>query len=356
MRLYFLLVIFAVSFLSAQKLQYDEINNDKNLPLVAFVTTGGTIAEKYDPEKGGLVPFLSGKELIASIPDLKKYANYRVYNFSSIDSSQMTPEIWLRLSKTVDSILDDPKVRGVVVIHGTDTMAEGSFFLDLTLSSNKPVVFTGAMKAASDPYSDGPSNLIDSIVQICSDMSKDWGVTITMNSYINSSRSAMKTQTTNPQTFESKEKGYLGYIHNKRVYRFNDRLYRVHLPRPKKLPRIEIIFDYAGADGESLRYAVDNGAEGIIVEGMGSGNVNKPMYEAIKYAIDKGIPVVITTNVFYGAIYADYSDFGGGASLKKLGVILSGDLRASKSRILLMLSLPEVGKNWQKMEKYFNLP
>ena len=353
---YILLFISVICFLSAEKLKYDEVGNDPKLPLVAIVTTGGTIAEKYDPQKGGFVPTVSGKDLIANVPDLKKYANFRVYSFSSIDSSQMTPQIWLRLSETVDAILSDSKIKGVVITHGTDTMADGSFFLDLTLSSNKPVVFTGAMRAASDPYSDGPPNLIDAVSQVCSDMSKDWGVTVTMNSYINSARSVMKTQTTNPQTFESKEKGYLGYIHDKRVFRFNDRLYRIHLPRPKKLPRVDVIFDYSGADGSLLRHAVDTGVEGIVVEGMGSGNVNKAMYEAVKYAINKGIPVVVTTNVYYGAVYADYSDAGGGESLKKLGVILSGDLRASKSRLLLMLSLPEVGKDWKKMEKYFNLP
>ena len=353
---YVFILICAIFSLSAQDLKYDEINTDPDLPLVAIVTTGGTIAEKFDPKSGGLIPALSGADLIGNVPELKKYANFRVYSFSSIDSSQMTPEIWLRLSETVDEILADPKVKGVVITHGTDTMAEGSFFLDLTLTSNKPVAFTGAMRPASDPYSDGPPNLIEAVMQICSDKSHDWGVTITMNSYVNSSRTVMKTQTTNPQTFESKEKGYLGYIHDKEVYRFNDRLYRIHLPRPKKLPRIDIIFDYSGADGSALRYAVDTGAEGIVVEGMGSGNVNKPMYEAIKYALNKGIPVVVTTNVFYGAVHADYSDVGGGESLKKLGVILSGDLRASKSRLLLMLSLPEVGKNWKKMEKYYNLP
>lgn len=206
---------------------------DKNLETVVIVTTGGTIAEKTDPKTGASVPALSGEDFIKSIPELSKMANIKVINFSNIDSSQMTPEIWAKLTKVVDKALKNNKVKGVVVTHGTDTMAEGAYFLELTLKTNKPVVFVGAMKNASDPYSDGPSNLLNGVAQVISKNSYDFGVTVTMNQYINAARNVRKTQTTNLQTFKSGEKGYLGYIFNKKVYRFNKRPFRLKLPIPK---------------------------------------------------------------------------------------------------------------------------
>jgi len=239
------------------------LSNNPDLPMVAIVTTGGTIAEKVDLETGASVPALSGAELIEAVPSLSDVANIKVVNFSNIDSSQMTPELWYELSKTVDKILEDTEITGVVVTHGTDTMEEGAYFLDLTLTSDKPVVFVGSMRNASDLSPDGPANLLNSVIQVCSQKARDWGVTVTLNQYINSARDVRKTQTTNVQTFSSGEKGYLGYICNGKVYRLNDRLYRQRFPLPQELPKVVLISTYAGADGSLVRYAVDSGAKGL---------------------------------------------------------------------------------------------
>lgn len=331
------------------------IGKDPNLPTVAIVMTGGTIAERTDPKTQASVPSGDGEELL-NIPGLKKMANFKVAEFSNIDSSQMTPEMWLRLSGLVDDILKDPKVKGAIVTHGTDTMAEGAFFLDLTVESKKPVVFVGAMRNASDPYTDGPFNLINGVVQVLSDKAQDWGVTVTMNQYINSPRDVEKTQTTNVQTFESGEKGYLGYIFNFEVFRFNDRLYKMILLRPKTLPRVDLIMDYAGSDGSLIRHAVDKGAKGIVIESFGAGNVNLSVFEAVKYAIDKKVAVVITTRVPNGSVFPVYGDKGGGKSLADAGAIISGNLNSTKSRILLMLALPLVKENHVALNKYFDNP
>lgn len=237
------------------------LSNNPDLPMVAIVTTGGTIAEKVDLETGASVPALSGAELIEAVPSLSDVANIKVVNFSNIDSSQMTPELWYELSKTVDKILEDSEITGVVVTHGTDTMEEGAYFLDLTLTSDKPVVFVGSMRNASDLSPDGPANLLNGVIQVCSQEARDWGVTVTLNQYINSARDVRKTQTTNVQTFSSGEKGYLGYINNGKVYRLNDRLYRQRFPLPQELPKVVLISTYAGADGSLVRYAVDSGVK-----------------------------------------------------------------------------------------------
>jgi len=287
------------------------------------------------------------------VPSLSKVANIKVVNFSNIDSSQMTPELWAKLSRIVDKTLEDPKIKGAVITHGTDTMSEGAYFLDLTLKTNKPVVFVGAMRDASDVSPDGPANILNAVIQVCSKEAKNWGVTVTLNEYINSARDVRKTQTSNVQTFNSGEKGYLGYITMGKVVRFNDRLHRTRLPLPAKLPKVVLLSDYAGSDGSFIRYAVDSGAEGIVVESVGAGNVNAEEFKAIEYAISKKIPVVITSRVYHGSVLPVYADQGGGATLKKSGAILAGDLISAKARLLLMIALPYVKGNHKELEKIF---
>jgi L-asparaginase len=323
------------------------------LPTVAIITTGGTIAEKINPTTGGAVPAVSGNDLIEAVPELKKIANIKVYNFSNIDSSQMNPEIWAKLSKKVDEVLKDRNIKGVVITHGTDTMAEGSYFLDLTVKSKKPVVFVGAMRNASEISPDGPANLRDAVIQAGSENAKRWGVTVTMNQYINSARYVVKTQTTNVQTFQSGEKGYLGYINNGKVIRLNNRLRRRRFSIPQNLPDVPLIKMYPGSDGRFVRHAIEIGAEGIVVEAVGAGNVNKEMYAAIKEALDHKIPVVITSSVTHGGVFPAYGDVGGGAMLQKEGAILSRHLKGPKARLLLMLAIPELGIDRDRLAKLF---
>ncbi|MBI5345591.1 MAG: asparaginase [Chlamydiae bacterium] len=347
------LFLFIILFFSKQAFCDENINPD--LPTVAIVTTGGTIAEVIDPKTGAVVP-AEGGEFFKGIPLLYKVANIKHVPFSNIDSSQMTPEMWANLSKAVDEVLKDSKVVGAVVAHGTDTMAEGSYFLDLTLKSKKPVVVTGAMRSASDPYPDGPFNLLNSVYQVLSKNALDWGVTINMNQYILSSRDAEKTHTTNPQTFSSGEKGYLGYVFNGEVFRFNDRLYKQRFPVPEKMANVDIFFDYAGAGPEALKFMVDNGADGIVIESLGAGNVNSAVYEGIQYALKKNVIIVLTSSVPYGGVFPIYGDVGGGASLAKEGVIFSRHLRGPKARLLLMVAMANVGKDRNKLEAIFANP
>jgi len=327
--------------------------NTKGLPNVAIVITGGTIVEVNDPKTGASVPAESAEDVLKAVPELKQIANVTIVPFSNIDSSQMTPAMWAKLSKVVNDLLKDPKIKGVVVAHGTDTMAEGAYFLDLTITEKKPVVFVGAMRNASDPHSDGPPNLIDALAQVVSDKSYDWGVTVTLNNYINAARFVEKKQSTNVQAFSSGDKGVRGYVINQKVFRVNDRPAGQVLPIPETLPRVDIIQDYAGSDGSFVRYAVDQGAKGIIVNGFGSGNVNVEVYNAIVYAISKGVAVVITTTVPEGGVFPFYGTMGGGQTLKEAGAIVSGDLPAAKARLLLMLALPVVKSDHAQLYHYF---
>ena len=323
------------------------------LPTVVVVTTGGTIAEATDPKTGGAVPTLTGEGLMAAVPGLSKLARIEVVNLCNIDSSQMTPAIWAQLSAKVDEVLRRSGVAGAVVTHGTDTMAEGAYFLDLTLKSRKPVVFVGAMRDASDVSPDGPANILNAVTQVLSPKARGWGVTVTLNQYVCSARNVRKTQTTNVQTFTDGEKGYLGYIAMGKVQRFNDRPPRISLPIPAKLPDVALITQYAGSDGRFVRHAVNSGAAGIVVEGVGAGNVNAEINESILYALKKKVPVVVTSRVGHGAVMPIYGDAGGGETLEREGAILAGDLPGPKARLLLMLALPRVGDNHSRLKEFF---
>lgn len=324
------------------------------LPKVIIVTTGGTVAMKYDAAAGGVVPALSGKDLIVAVPGLDKVANIETVEFCNIDSSQMTPEIWRKLSAKVQKILERSDVRGVVITHGTDTMAEGAFFLETTLKSKKPVVFVGAMRSASDLSPDGPANIYNAVLQVCSPQAKGWGVTLTMNQFINSARHVRKDETTNVQTFDSGEHGYLGYIIGDRVIRFNDVLIKNKLPLPDSLPEVPLFASYAGDDGKFIRYAVDHGAKGLVVVGVGAGNVNKEVFLAIKYALSKKLPVVVASRVRHGGVYTLYGDEGGGSSLVKMGAYLAGDLDSYKARLLLMIALAQRDMTLEKLKTFFS--
>lgn len=352
-------VIFSTTFLFAKnqdlKTQFIGNKKNKNLPTVAIITTGGTISEVNDPKTGSSVPG-SLENTIKNMQDISSLANIKLVEFSNIDSSQMTPEIWANLSKVVDSTLEDRNIIGAVITHGTDSMAEGAYFLDLTLKTKKPVVFTGAMRNSSSPYSDGPFNLRNAVIQILSNPPKNWGVTVSLNEYINAAREVVKTNTTNPQTFESGLKSYLGYIFEKNIYPINSVLYHNKFPIPKKFPKVFIFQDYAGATAQVLKFMADQTPDAIVVEGLGAGNVNSEVFEGIKYAIEKNIIVAITSVVPHGGVFPIYGDVGGGDSLKKAGVIFSIFLRADKTRILLLLAIANVGKDKEKLSHYLLNP
>lgn len=324
-----------------------------NLPKVVVLATGGTIAMKVDPETGATVPALSGEDLVNAVPELRQLANIQVVNFSNIPSEYMNPEIWCNLSKKVDDILAHSDVKGIVITHGTDTLEETAYFLDLTLKSDKPVVCIGSQRSASEKDTDGPRNLLNAVKIVLSKQSAGKGVMVVLNHYINAAREVRKTHTSNVETFQSGIYGYLGYVDLDRVIFFRESIRRQKLALPQILPRVDLIAMYTGADGSYVRYAVDSGAKGIVIIAVGLGNVNEAMYDAIKYALNRGVAVVISTRVPNGRVLPVYGNKGGSATLKEIGAIFSDDLSPAKARILLMLTLPLI-KEQEQLQAYFD--
>src|ERR1700736_2626841 len=182
----------------------------QKLPTVALLSTGGTIASKQDPSKGGYVPALSGEDLVSAVPAIKRVAQIQVEQISNIPSQDITPEIWVRLAARVNELLAKSEIAGIVVTHGTNTLEETAYFLDLTTTSTKPVIVVGAERPASDSDSDGPRNLLDAIRVASEPGALSKGVMVVMNGQINAARDVTKTNTSQVETFRSLEFGALG--------------------------------------------------------------------------------------------------------------------------------------------------
>jgi L-asparaginase len=313
-------------------------------PVVAMIATGGTIAMKIDPVRNAPVPAISGEDLLATVPDISKHARIEVNNLSNVPSDYMDPPRWVALTRAVQDTLARPEVAGVVVSHGTDTLEETAWWLDLTVASDKPVVLIGAQRNASEPDFDGPRNLLNAVRIATDPASAGKGVVLAMNNQINAARDVTKTHTTNVETFQSGQWGLLGAVDPDRVVWARAPLRRQHVPvRSDAMPRVEIIAMYGGADGQLVRAAIEQGARGVVVQGLGMGNVNQPMFAAIKDAIGRGVPVVVASRVPEGRVLPSYGFEGGGRTLADAGAVMADDLSPQKARILLMLLLQEGG-------------
>jgi L-asparaginase len=341
------LLVLCLTPLGASRAMFAQEDQAKQ-PTVVLVATGGTIAMKIDPVKNAPVPALSGEELVATIPEISKFARIRVVNFSNEPSNYINPEKWVALAATVSSELNRPEVAGVIVAHGTDTLEETAWFLDLAIAGEKPIVLIGAQRNASEFDFDGPRNLLNAARICVSRDARGKGVMVALNGQINSAREVMKMNTSTIETFRSGDFGFIGVVDNDRVLFYRAPTRRQHVPlvarndvqgKPLPLPRVEIVAMYSGADGTLVRAATVAGARGIVIQALGLGNMNVSMYEAVAETIRKGIPVVVSTRVPTGRVLPVYGFQGGGKTTKDLGAVFADDLSPQKARILLMLAL-----------------
>jgi len=306
---------------------------------ILIIFTGGTFSMKIDKESGAAIPHFSGTELIELIPEVKNLVNFEIYDFGKFPGPHMTPELMLILSKKVKNYLQTGKYDGVVITHGTDTLEETAYLLDLTLDTPVPVVVTGSMKNSSEIDWDGPANLLDSIHICISPNSRDMGVFVCLNGEINAASEVTKTHTDNLETFHSLDFGALGFVQNGRVI-FN------RLPRRLETINSEVIISnvdlikcYAGMDEKFFHFSADSRVEGVVVEAMGVGNVPPLAFDGIEYIIQQNIPVVLVSRCPAGETLNIYGYPGAGKWLHQLGVIFADYLNGQKARIKLMLAL-----------------
>jgi L-asparaginase len=307
---------------------------------ILIVFTGGTFSMTIDKRRtGGAVPRYSGKELLKKIPEAGKLANISFYDFGKYPGPHVTPEIMMVLSKQLRKRIAEKKFDGIVITHGTDTLEETAYLIDLAINTEIPIVFTGSMRNSSEPNWDGPKNLIDSIQVCLNENSKGIGTLVCMHGEVNAASEVTKIFSNEFETFQSLDFGNLGFVQNGRVI-FNRLPRRLETIETQKInTNVDLLTVYAGMDEKFFKFSADSGAEGIVVEALGVGNVPPPAFEGIKYAVEKGIPVVLTSRCPAGETDYIYSYPGAGKHLHDLGVIFTDYLNGQKARIKLMLAL-----------------
>lgn len=306
---------------------------------VAVVFNGGTISMKVDPRIQAAVPSLSGEEIMSMVTGIEKYAEIESHNFSNVPSPHVTPEDMMNLSKYIQDLLNRDDIVGVVATHGTDSLEETAYLLDLTIKSEKPVVVTGAMRSSSELGYDGPANLSASICTVISDEACGKGVLVCLNDELNCASEVTKANSMSLSAFRTPSFGPVGIVDNNQVIFYRDSLNKQHIDTMEIEPKVHLIKCVAGMDSSIIDFCISQGDKGIVIEGMGRGNVPPMMVDGIKRAIEKGIAVVLVSRCFEGRVLDTYGYSGGGKDLRNLGVIFGDNLPGQKARIKLMLSL-----------------
>lgn len=319
---------------------------------IILLTTGGTIASKTNPETGLLsAGVLTGEEL-ASMCKLPSEINVTVESVFQIPSNQMDGTRLNELRERIEALLTDHHVDGVVVTHGTDTLEESAYYLDLAIDNDKPIVVTGSQRGPMELGTDAMVNIRQSILAAASDELKGFGTVVLFNERIFSARYVKKAHASNVAGFTSEGYGYLGTVDQDIVTVYQKPLYReVHSPE-HDLPVVDIIPFYLGADERFIRTSISTGAKGIILEGSGRGHMSPQMVRAIEEACNQGIIVVVTTKSGEGEVRHVYDFPGSVFDLTNKGVLIGKDYDSKKARIKLAILLAS-GATKQEIERAF---
>lgn len=326
-------------------------------PRCVLLSTGGTIASQIDPISGLANPVLSGADLLNTLPELDGKIDVSFEDFTCLPSPYIGPEHWSGLHTRISTLLADPSITGVVVSHGTCLLEETAWFLDLTLDSSKPVVLVGAQRNQSERDYDGTRNLLNAL-QVCAHpQSVGQGVLVVLNQHINAARDVYKSHTFDVETFNSGEWGYLGNITPAGIIYHRRVQQRSHITYTgQQLPRVDVISMYGGANGSLIQAAVTDGAQGIVIQALGSGHVNQSFYSAIQSLLEQEIPILIGTRVPRGGTRACYGFDGSSQLLQNAGAVLCGDLSVWKARILLMLAMATGQHSHDTLRSLLNHP
>lgn len=321
---------------------------------IAILGTGGTIAGFIDSTiatTGYMVGAIDIDVLIKAVPQIRDLADISWEQIANIDSSNMCDEIWLRLAKKIAKLFAEG-IDGVVITHGTDTMEETAYFLNLTIKSDKPVVLVGAMRPSTAISADGPKNLYNAVALVANKEAKNKGVMVAINDKILSARGVVKTHSLNVDAFSSPDFGDLGYIVDGKVFFYNN-VTKAHtknapfdVSKLTSLPKVDILYSYSNdGSGVAAKALFEHGTKGIVVAGSGAGSIHKNQKDVLKELLKKGLKVVVSSRVVAGCVAVSDSD-------EKLGFISAEDLNPQKARVLLMLALTKTSDP-KKIQEYF---
>lgn len=312
------------------------------LPNIKILATGGTIAGSAASNTqmtGYQAGAIGINVLINAVPEMKKYANVSGEQIANIGSNDMTNDVWLALAKRCNELLAKDDVDGIVITHGTDTLEETAYFLNLVVKSDKPVVLVGAMRPATAISADGPVNLLNAVRLAGSKAAIGKGVLVAMNDEINGARDVTKTNTMTASTFKSSDLGAMGYIGNGEPYFYRESS-RKHTAKTefdvsdlKDLPNVQIIYTHVNEDRTLVDAAIAAGAKGIVYAGSGMGSIHKNAEPALVDAVKKGIIVVRSSRTGTGLVLPSSKRW------TEEGFLDGDNLNPQKARILLQLAL-----------------
>lgn len=306
---------------------------------IVIIGTGGTIAGKGQGASA-LTEYTAGSigvdELIQAVPGLEDYGPFESVQFSNIDSSEMSPYRWVRLAVLINEVASREDVGGIVITHGTDTMEETAYFLQLTVGTDIPVVMTGSMRPATALSADGPVNLLQAVQVVRSTSAIGQGVLVVMNGYIDSARDVAKLHTTDVATFGNAQWGHMGCVQDGKAYfyyspcRRHSKYSEFVLREEVKLPSVGIVNLYGGMDTEIIKM-VASCSQGLVIGGFGNGKLPQGVLDVL-HTIE--VPKVRASRIGNGIVSSQSSDV-------KEGLIVSDSLSPVKARILLMLALQQ---------------
>jgi L-asparaginase len=330
--------------------------NPSVLPRLRLLATGGTIAgaQTKGDGRGYKAAAFSVDALIAAVPQLAALAQLEVEQVAAIGSQDMDEATWLKLAARAQAAVDDPQIAGVVITHGTDTMEETAFFLNLVVRSAKPIVLVGAMRPATAISADGPMNLYNAVAVAAHPETRDRGVLVVANDEIHFAREVAKTNTTQVGTFRATHRGLAGLVNGGRLHLYGPPVRRhtsgseFSVADVKALPRVDIVYGHAGFGRELIDAAVQAGARGLVIAGVGDGNLGAVPLAAATAAAKAGVAVVRSSRTGGGVVERNIEVDDDAA-----GFIAADELNPQKARVLLMLGLTQTRDPRALQEMFF---
>jgi len=321
------------------------------LKKILVLNTGGTIAMSVDASEG--VKPLDDQAVNKIVPFLERYADITMQNFLNLPSPHVTPAIMNHLRQRIEEELAAFPYVGVVITHGTDTLEETAYFLDLTLSLNVPVVVTGAMRSSNELGADGPVNLIAAVRTAADPDSVNKGVLVVFNDEIHAACHVTKTHTSNVATFQSPQYGPIGTIGKKHLHYHLAPLTREHYSISHADANVPLIKAVAGMDPAWLQFLLEQPIDGLVIEAFGLGNLPPAILPTLKQLLAKGVPIVLVSRCYNGQVQDIYDYEGGGRQLKELGIIFSNGLNGQKARLKLMVTLQQT-RDFKQLQQLFD--
>jgi len=325
-------------------------------PKVVILATGGTIAgaAASQTDAGYKSGAVGVDILIQAVPQLKELADVSGEQIASIGSQDMNDEVWLKLGKRVNELLARPDVDGIAITHGTDTLEETSYFLDLVTKSDKPVVMTGSMRPSTAMSADGPLNIYNAVAIAADPTARGRGVLVAIDDDVHAAHDIIKTHTTDVATFSSGEAGLVGAVlFGKTIWyrtpvQVHTKASEMSIEGVKALPRVDIVYAHANMSPDIITSAAKAGAKGLVIAGVGDGNMTAPAWDAAKQVVKQGVVVVRSSRVNGGIVRRNIE-----VNDDEAGTVGSMELNPAKARVLLQLALLK-STDAKKIQSYFD--